>query len=91
MAGSTVETYLNLKRFLRYFFKGRQNLMRDTTHSLDRSYVSVFSLTNLCCVFDAISICVELTATSDEHHVPDSKTSVRIFRLCDLRMDQRLL
>lgn len=80
MAGSTVETYLNLKRFQRYFFKGRQNFTRDTTQPLDCSYVSVFSLTNLCCVFDAISICMELTATPDEHHVPDRKTSVGIFR-----------
>ena len=87
MAGSTVETILNLKRFLRYFFKGRQNLTRDTTHSLDRSYVSVFSLTNLCCVFDAISICMELTATPDEHHVPDRKINKRIFRSSDLRME----
>ena len=80
MAGSNVETYLNLKRFLRHFFKGRQN-------SLDCSYVTVFSLTNLCCVFDAISVCMELTATSDEHHVPDRKTRVGIFRSSDLRME----
>ena len=40
-------------------------------------FLSVFGLTNLRCVFDAISVSVKFTATSNEQHVSEKETSRR--------------